>query len=251
MKFFEIFKKKVKQRIINLDKLPQHIAIIMDGNGRWANRRGLPRTAGHRVGMERVQDAVNVCLEYGISYITLYAFSTENWKRPSEEVNYLMNLFEYALEKEMDKLAKKKVRVCFIGLRDNLRPSLVQLMERTEALTADNEMLTLNLAINYGGRSEIVAATKGVIQAVQRGELEPEQLDEANFANYLFTAGQPDPDLLIKPGGETRISNFLLWQMAYTELYFCKKYWPDFGCDELEVAIAFFSRKKRRFGGIK
>lgn len=250
---------KILTRFLNRDKagrpaelkFPKHIAIIMDGNGRWARQRGLPRTAGHRAGMERIRDAVAFCLKHGISYLTLYAFSTENWKRPPEEVNFLMDLFESGIKDEVDKMAEQNVRVRFIGLKTNLRPSLLKLMEESEAKTENNQALVLNLAINYGGRAEIVSATKKIIQAVRCGELDADKLDEALFSQMLFTAGQPDPDLLIKPGKETRISNFLLWQLAYTELYFSDKFWPDFQTEDLMEAVRFYSKKERRFGGVK
>lgn len=234
-----------------ITNIPNHIAIIMDGNGRWARQRGMPRTAGHRVGMDRVRDAVSVCLEHGVPFLTLYAFSTENWKRPEEEVRFLMDLFEEALKSEVEKLNRQNVQVRFIGLRHNLRPSLRELMEQSEALTSRNTALTLNLAINYGGRSEIIAAVRKIAAEVRQGEVDIEQINESFFGNYLFTAGQPDPDLLIKPGGESRISNFLLWQIAYTEIYYSTKYWPDFNKADMRDAIAFYSRKERRFGGVK
>lgn len=232
------------------DRIPVHVAIIMDGNGRWAQQRGLPRSAGHRAGMERVRDAVESCLEAGVRYLTLYAFSTENWRRPPEEVNYLMDLFEEALRDEIPKLHQQGVRIRFIGLKQGLRPALIKAMEESEALTSANRALTLNIAINYGGRSELVAAAKGLMRAALEGELKPDDLTEAELAKHLFTAGQPDPDLLIKPGREYRISNFLIWQLAYTELYFSEVYWPDFGKKEMEKAFMEYSRRERRFGGV-
>jgi undecaprenyl diphosphate synthase len=201
--------------------------------------------------MERVRDAVKFCVEHGVGYLTLYAFSTENWTRPAEEVEFLMNLFEEALKKEINELAEQNVKVRFIGLKTNLRPSLIELMVESEARTAGNTALVLNLAINYGGRAEILNAAKEVARAASEGTLDGDKLDEALFSKYLFTAGQPDPDLLIKPGKETRISNFLLWQLAYSELYFSNKLWPDFKADDLMEAVQFFSKKERRFGGVK
>lgn len=231
-------------------RVPVHVAIIMDGNGRWAQQRGLPRSVGHRAGMERVRDAVESCLEVGVRYLTLYAFSTENWHRPPAEVNYLMELFEEALRDEIPKLHQKGVRIRFIGLKQGLRPTLIKSMEQSEQLTSANQALTLNIALNYGGRSELVAAAKGLMRATQKGELKPEDLTEAELAKHLFTAGQPDPDLLIKPGREYRISNFLIWQLAYAELYFSDVYWPDFGKTEMEKAFIEYSRRERRFGGV-
>ncbi|HYH04785.1 MAG TPA: isoprenyl transferase [Bacillota bacterium] len=234
-----------------LQAIPQHVAIIMDGNGRWANEQGLPRTAGHRAGLERIRDAVTLCLEVGVKHLTLYAFSTENWKRPQDEVGFLMNLFEEALMKEVNLLHQQGVRVKFIGFRTGLSPSLVKLMEESETKTANNQSLTLNFAINYGGRPEILNACREIAVAVKKGELDPGQVTEELFSGYLFTAGQPDPDLLIKPGKEVRISNFLIWQLAYSEFYFSELYWPEFGKDALMEAFKYYGRKERRFGGIK
>jgi undecaprenyl diphosphate synthase len=234
-----------------LRQIPRHVAIIMDGNGRWAKERGLPRTAGHRAGLERIRDAISICLELGIGHLTLYAFSTENWKRPRREVDFLMQLFDEALHNEIDGLHERGVRVKFIGLRTGLSPMLLQLMTASEAKTAVNQKLTLNFAINYGGRPEIVNACKEIVHAVRQGRLQPEEITETVFSGYLFTAGQPDPDLLIKPGKELRISNFLIWQMAYTELYFSDLYWPDFGKEAFMEALFHFNRRERRFGGIK
>jgi undecaprenyl diphosphate synthase len=231
--------------------IPRHIAIVMDGNGRWAVERGLARTAGHRAGLERIRDAVTVCLEYGIKHLTLYAFSTENWKRPPAEVDFLMKLFDEALHNEIDGLNARDVRVKFIGLRTDLNPALLKLMTASEKQTADNQALTLNFAVNYGGRPEIITACKAVIQAVQAGRLQADQLTEAVFSDYLFTAGQPDPDLLIKPGKERRISNFLIWQTAYTEFYFSDLYWPDFGKEAFLEALNYYSGRERRYGGLK
>lgn len=250
MKPFDIF-RNFKSKAAQFPAVPSHVAIIMDGNGRWAQERGLPRTVGHRAGIERIRDAVAVCLEHGVGYLTLYAFSTENWSRPAEEVGFLMGLFEEALKKEIDVLHQKGVKVRFIGLKTNLRPSLYQLMDQAEKKTEANQVLVLNLAINYGGRAEIVAAAKGIARAVQWGEFDPDNLDESALSGRMFTAGQPDPDLLIRPGKERRISNFLIWQAAYAEFYFSDKYWPDFGRNELLAAFAHYSRKERRFGGIK
>jgi undecaprenyl diphosphate synthase len=234
-----------------VENVPVHVAIIMDGNGRWANKRSLPRTAGHQAGMERIRDAVAVCLQYDVKYLTLYAFSTENWQRPAEEVGFLMNLFEKALKTEVEKLHQQNVKIRFIGLKQGLPPTLVELMENSEKLTAPHQALTLNIAINYGGRSEIISATKGLLRAVHKTELMIENITEQALAGHLFTADQPDPDLLIRPGGERRISNFLVWQLAYTELYFTDLYWPDFGKEEMIKAFQFYSQRERRFGRIK
>jgi undecaprenyl diphosphate synthase len=234
-----------------LARVPVHVAVILDGNGRWAGKRGLPRTAGHRAGLERIRDIVEVCLETGVKYLTLYAFSTENWQRPAEEVRFLMELFEKNLLPEVTKLHKYDVKVRFIGLKQGLSSRLVGLMEQAEALTADNKALTINIAINYGGRSEIIAAVKGLLRAALKDQLSVESITEAALADHLFTAGQPDPDLWIRPGGERRISNFLIWQSAYTEMYFSDLYWPDFGKNQILKAFHYYSQRERRFGQIK
>jgi undecaprenyl diphosphate synthase len=238
-------KKKSKKTLTNI---PVHVAIIMDGNGRWARARGLPRSTGHRVGLDRVKDAVEACLEAGVKHLTLFAFSTENWRRPSEEVNFLMGLFEESLATEVAKLNQHGVQIRFIGGRERLNPSLVRLITESEELTRHNQALILNIAVNYGGRAELVQAIRDISVRVSKGELVPEQITEAEISEYLFTAGQPDPDLLIKPGGEFRISNFLIWQMAYTEFYFTKLCWPDFGKHELFKAFQDYSSRERRFG---
>jgi undecaprenyl diphosphate synthase len=245
------FSKSIAVPQKSITKVPTHVAIIMDGNGRWATRRGLPRSAGHRVGVERVRDTVELCLELGVKYLTLYAFSTENWQRPAEEVGFLMELFEKMLPIEVAKLHKHNVQMRFIGLKQGLSPKLVELMEQAETLTIHNNALTLNIAINYGGRSEILAATKGLIRAALKKEISPEEITEVSLINHLFTSGQPDPDLLIRPGGERRISNFLVWQLAYTELYFSDLCWPDFGKNQMLKAFQYYSQRERRFGRVK
>lgn len=240
------FKKKP-----NVIKAPEHLAIIMDGNGRWAEQRGLPRSAGHRAGVERIRDTIEVCLKYGVKHLTLYAFSTENWNRPDAEVDYLMNLFLEALQNETPKLHEQQIRIRFIGLKEKLASNLIGAMEESERLTGNNKAMTLNIALNYGGRSEILAAVKGISRQVKEGKLDPEQLQEADLTQRLFTAGQPYPDLLIRPGGEFRISNFLIWQLAYTELYFSECYWPEFTKNHLLAAFESFGQRERRFGRIK
>ena len=235
----------------NIERFPQHLAIIMDGNGRWAEKRGMPRSVGHRAGVERIRDAIEVCREFNIKYLTLYAFSTENWNRPAGEVDYLMDLFLEAIQNEVSKLHQHQIRIRFIGLKDKLVPDLIKLMEESEKLTFDNNVLTLNIALNYGGRAEIIAAVKGIARQVKEGKMSPEQVREEDFGDYLFTSGQPDPDLLIRPGGEHRISNFLIWQMAYTELYFSERYWPEFTKADFLAAFESFSHRERRFGRIR
>ncbi len=234
----------------SLTTVPQHVAIIMDGNGRWAQKKGMPRTYGHSVGVDRVRDAVEVCLETGVSYLTLYAFSTENWRRPQEEVNVLMRLFQEVMSRETPKLHKNQVRIKIIGLKDDLSPALVRQLEESERITAQNTRLTLNLALNYGGRSEIATAVKKIAQGVQSGTIDINAIDEEMISANIFTAGQAEPDLLIRPGGEWRISNFLVWQMAYTDFYFSELYWPEFGPKEMIKAFEWFAKRERRFGGI-
>ncbi len=241
------FKKKRDVTMV----VPEHLAIIMDGNGRWAKKRGLPRSAGHRVGLDRIRDTVEVCLEFGVKHLTLYAFSTENWNRPTAEVEFLMNLFLEALQNEVPKLHQKGIKIRFIGLKEKLAPALVDLMEESERLTSNNRALTLNIALNYGGRAEILAAVKGIARQVKEGKFDPEQLQEADLTKRLFTSGQPDPDLLIRPGGERRISNFLIWQMAYTEFYFSERYWPEFTRNDLLAAFESFGCRERRYGQIE
>lgn len=232
-------------------RIPRHVAIIMDGNGRWAKSRGLPRTAGHQAGLQRVREVVAESGRLGVEILTLYVFSTENWKRPPEEVSFLMNLFREALQEEVEEMHAKGVRVRFIGERDILDPDLIFLINNFEEKTAANKGLTVNLAINYGGRAEIISAVKNLLTEVEQGKINPAAIDENIFAKYLFTAGQPDPDLIIRTSGEERLSNFLLWQAAYSELIFISTPWPDFGVKEFHKAIIEYQKRNRRFGGLE
>lgn len=227
---------------------PVHVAIIMDGNGRWAKARGLPRTAGHKRGAEAVRRTVECAREMGISYLTLYAFSSENWKRPVGEVTDLMGLLRLYLRNEVKILHKNGIRLKVIGDRSRLGPDIVALIEESEAKTAANAALTLTLALSYGGRQEIVAAARRLAGEVAAGRLAPEAIDEEALSRNLFTAGMPDPDLVIRTSGEKRISNFLLWQSAYAEFVFLDVLWPDFGREDLETAISDFHRRERRYG---
>jgi undecaprenyl diphosphate synthase len=227
--------------------VPQHIAIIMDGNGRWAKKRSLPRVAGHKVGMERARDITEAAGKRGVRSLTLFAFSSENWQRPFEEVSYLMDLFVTGLEREAKSLHKNGVRLRVIGDRSRFAEKLQQRMAESEALTAGNSALTLNIAANYGGQWDIVTAANQVL-ADKRASGDVSPLTEADIARHLTLADQPPLDLLIRTGGEIRISNFLLWQAAYAELYFSPALWPDFGASELDAAIADFSQRQRRFG---
>lgn len=228
--------------------LPQHVAVIMDGNGRWAYRRHLPRVAGHRRGAEVVREMVQSCAELGIPHLTLFAFSTENWRRPSLEVRLLMSLFRLLLRREIRKLHDNGVRLRVIGERGRLEADIRRLIEEAEALTQGNTTLTLTLAVNYGGRWDIAQATRRVAAAVQAGQVRVEDIDEGTLAPYLALADIPEPDLLIRTGGEERISNFLIWQLAYTELYFTDTLWPDFNRPALERALHSFAQRQRRFG---
>ena len=230
--------------------LPKHIAIIMDGNGRWARQKGLARTAGHREGAESVRDIVKTCSELGIRVLTLYAFSVENWNRPKGEINLLMRYFAHFLDKELPDLEKNNIRLMVIGRIDALSKDLQKKIKNTQDKTSKNSGMTLVLALNYGARQEIVDALKRILKDVEDKVLKPEQLDENNFSNYLYTAGLPEPDLLIRTSGEMRISNFLLWQLSYAEFYFPKKCWPDFRRADLEEAIGEFQKRERRFGGV-
>ena len=227
---------------------PAHVAIIMDGNGRWAKARGLPRIAGHRRGAEAVRRAVKAAGEFGIAYLTLFGFSSENWKRPADEVGDLMGLLRHYIRAEIAELHANGVRLRVIGDRTRLAPDIVGLIANAETLTADNGGLTLTIALSYGGRAEIAAAARAIAAAVRDGTLVPEQVDEALFARHLFTAGMPDPDLVIRTSGEQRMSNFLLWQSAYAELVFTPTLWPDFGEADLEKALREYHGRERRYG---
>jgi undecaprenyl diphosphate synthase len=227
-----------------------HVAIIMDGNGRWATNRGLPRLVGHRKGAERVRQIVRAAPALGIRWLTLYAFSTENWKRSTEEVLGLMAIFARYIEREADRLATEGVRMRFIGERGRLDPKLQRLMAGIEARTAGNDKLNLTVAINYGGRDEILRATRKIAEEVANGVLRPSDLTEAAIAARLDTGGLPDPDLVVRTSGETRTSNFLPWQAAYAEYEFTETLWPDFSADELGAMINRYSNRERRFGGV-
>lgn len=232
-------------------KIPRHVAIIMDGNGRWAQKRGMPRTFGHRAGVDALREIVRTASDIGIGVLTAYAFSTENWKRPTEEVNFLMKLFSNFLNSEIDELNNNNVRIRFSGETDELALSLQHKMEEAKRRTADNNGLVLNLAVNYGGRAEIVHAVKIIAEQVANGTLKPEAINDSIIQQHLYTADLPDPDLLIRPSGDLRISNFLLWQSAYTEFWFTDINWPDFKPEHLLQAIVDYQQRDRRFGGLK
>ena len=228
--------------------VPRHIAIIMDGNGRWAQARGLPRIAGHRHGAEAARRAVTAAAELGVPYLTLFGFSSENWRRPSGEIHDLMGLLRHYLRGEIAELHRNGVRLRVIGELGRLDPDIIEMIERAEAMTRDNARITVTIALSYGGRAEIVAAVRAIAQRVQSGSLAAAAIDEDCFTRYLFTADLPDPDLLIRTSGEQRISNFLLWQSAYSEFVFTKTLWPDFSKRDLEEAIDEFCGRDRRYG---
>jgi undecaprenyl diphosphate synthase len=233
---------------LDAELLPRHIAVIMDGNGRWAELRGLPRIAGHTEGIKSVRVIIDVCRDLGIPNLTIYAFSQENWKRPVAEINALMMLLEQYLQNEMDALIEKGVRFHAIGHVDNLPPSALNWVRKVERATADLDRLQLTVALSYGGRSEIVEAVKRLATDCTTGQLKPDAIDGALLERYLSTKGLPDPDLLIRTSGEARISNFLLWQLAYTEMYFTPTLWPDFRRREALLALLNYQRRERRFG---
>ena len=228
--------------------LPRHVAIIMDGNGRWAKRLMLPRFAGHRAGVEAVRGIVRACAERGIEVLSLFAFSSENWRRPAQEVSRLMDLLLSAMQREAVKLHENNVRVRFIGERSAFSAKLQQQMDTTESLTGENTGLTLVIAVNYGGRWDLTQATRAIVSRLDSGELDAGEIDEDTIAGHLALHDLPEPDLFIRTGGEQRISNFLLWNLAYTELYFTDTLWPDFDEPAFELALASFRMRQRRFG---
>lgn len=229
--------------------LPRHVAIVMDGNGRWANNKGLPRTAGHKVGVESVRTVVKVCVEKKIEVLTLFVFSTENWQRPQSEVDYLLNrLFITVLKKDVAKFHKNNIQLRIIGDRESLAPKLQQKIAQAEQLTAKNSGLKVMLALNYSGRWDIIMAAQRLGQEIALGKLTPQDITIAMFQKYTCCIDLPEPDLLIRTGGEQRISNFILWQLAYTELYFTKVLWPDFREEDFTAALLVYSKRIRRFG---
>ena len=230
------------------EKFPRHIAIIMDGNGRWASRRGLPRKLGHSAGAERFRTISEYCGEIGVEALSVFAFSTENWNRPREEVEGILGLLRKYLDESCEKLAQKNARLRFLGRLDVLPADILEKIERIDRISAQQTGIIVNVCINYGGRADIVDAARAFAARCASGEADADALDEAAFSSYLYTKDVADPDLLIRTGGEMRISNFLLWQAAYAELYFTKTLWPEFGTAELDAAIAWFAQRQRRFG---
>ncbi len=235
---------------INSSRLPAHIAIIMDGNGRWAKKRNLPRTAGHEAGVKAVREVVRAAAEIGIKYLTLYTFSVENWKRPREEVAALMRLLTRTTRREVDELNRNNVRLITTGRIDGLSYTRRKALDMAVKKTRKNSGLILNLALNYGGRTEIIDAVRAIALGVKSGHIHPGEINEVLFSNYLYTTGIPDPDLLVRTSGEMRISNFLLWQTSYTEMYITRVLWPDFGRKDFFEAIIEYQKRERRFGKV-
>ena len=232
-------------------RIPSHVAVIMDGNGRWAKARGLPRVMGHRAGVEALKATLRHCSDWGVGALTAYAFSTENWSRPGDEVNFLMTLFESVLQRELQALEDEQVRIRFLGDLDALPVKLQTLIAEATQRTSSNTGIHFNVCTNYGGRRELVRASQRLAERVARGELEPSQIDEHALSAELFTAGERDPDLLIRTSGERRISNFLLWQLAYAEIHVTDLCWPDFDAEALELALLDYQGRQRRFGGLQ
>ena len=246
-----IFGRKLKHTPqVDFEHLPRHIAIIMDGNGRWAKKRGLPRTAGHAVGAETFRTIATYCKEIGLEYLTVYAFSTENWKRSEDEVASIMGLLKKYLLEAIGQMERDKVKMEFFGDLSALSPELQQLCEQTREISKRYDGCQVNICLNYGGRDELLRAARAFAADCQQGSADVDGLDEAKFSSYLFSAGVPDPDLIIRPSGELRLSNFLLWQAAYSEFYYTDVLWPDFNKEELHRAIADYQRRSRRFGGV-
>ena len=247
MRLFNFKRSKKEAGQLDFDRLPRHVAIIMDGNGRWAKRRGLPRSAGHSAGAEAFRRIATYCRKIGIEYLTVYAFSTENWKRPADEVRKIMELLERFLHEALETMARDRVKVRFFGDTTVLSPKLQRLIAEAAALSETYDGSQVNMCVNYGGRDEILRAVRRYAQA----HPDDAAVSEADFEQYLFSAGVPDPDLIIRPSGEMRLSNFMLWQGAYSELYFTDVLWPDFTERELDRAILAYQQRIRRFGGIQ
>ena len=241
-----------KHKSVRVDKMsfPKHIAIILDGNGRWAKKRGLPRSAGHSMGAKNLENVVRYLKDTSVRYLTVYAFSTENWKRPKDEVDDLMALLEKYLRNYDELLGGEDVRLKIIGRKEGLSDALIDLINEVEEKSKNRKQLTVNIALNYGGRQEICDAAKKIAEDVKSGKIDISDIDENLFNDYIYTKNIPDPDLIIRPSGEERLSNFLLWQCAYSEFWFSNVCWPDFTPDKLEGAVADFQKRNRRFGGV-
>ena len=245
-----LFQKKKKLPAPDRAQLPRHIAVVMDGNGRWAQKRGLPRTVGHSAGSETFQKDAEYLSDLGIEYFTVYAFSTENWKRPQEEVQEILRLLEKYLHKAIREMREKNIRLQFFGDLTPFSQELRALIDETNAISRTTTGMLVSVCLNYGGRAELVRAARLLAEQCAAGTLSPEDIDERRFSGYLYSADIPDPDLMIRPGGEVRLSNFLLWQNAYTEFYFSDVLWPDFDERQMDAAILAYQQRKRRFGGI-
>lgn len=245
-----LFFKPAEEAQADLTRLPRHIAVIMDGNGRWARKRGLPRTAGHAAGAETFRTIATYCKEIGLEYLTVYAFSTENWKRPAEEVGAIMGLLKKYLLEAIGQMERDRVKMEFFGDLSPLPQELRDLCQRTREISTHYEGCQVNICLNYGGRDELLRAARAYVQECLEGKADPNHLSEAQFSGYLFSRGVPDPDLIIRPSGELRLSNFLPWQSAYSEFYFTDVLWPDFSKEELHRAIAAYQSRSRRFGGV-
>lgn len=249
-----LFSKKIHHHgagQVDMSRLPRHIAIIMDGNGRWAKQRGLPRTAGHKVGAETFRKIATYCKDLGVEYLTVYAFSTENWKRPADEVGVIMGLLKQYMLEAIDSMERDQIRLRFLGDLSAISPELQALVDRTNEISSHIHGFQANVCLNYGGRDEILRAVRRFASECAAGERKPEDLDETLFSSYLDSAGIPDPELIIRPSGEQRLSNFLLWQCAYSEFYYTDTLWPDFDEAELDRALEAYWHRDRRFGGIK
>lgn len=244
-----LFKKKDNAPQVEIN-LPEHIGIIMDGNGRWAKKRMLPRSAGHKAGAQTFRKITRYCSDIGIKHLTVYAFSTENWKRPKDEVSALMNLFKSYLEEALSDFKDDSIVVKFIGDKSVFPDDLKNLMIENEESSKDRNGMVLNIAMNYGSRDEIVRAVKSISEKVVSNKIDINDIDEQLISDHLYTSGQPDPDLIIRPSGEYRISNFMLWQSAYSEYVIMNKLWPDFTSDDLDEALKIYSQRNRRFGGV-
>jgi undecaprenyl diphosphate synthase len=236
-----------EKQLEKLSKVPNHVAIIMDGNGRWAQEKGLPRVSGHKAGTENLREVIEASVEFGVQYLTIYAFSTENWNRPQEEIQGLMRIFKSMLDRELMNLHENGVQLRHFGRLDRIEKTLKKRVLEAIELTKDNQTLILNVAFNYGGRDEILRAVQGII----KDGLSADDVDETTFSHYLYSAECPDPDLIIRTSGELRCSNFLIWQGAYAEWYFTPTYWPDFGREELHQALSSYNQRERRYGEVK
>lgn len=245
-----LFKKKQPVADLSGITMPQHVGIIMDGNGRWARKRGLPRSAGHRAGAKTFRTITRYCSNIGIRYLTVYAFSTENWRRPKEEVDALMRLFKDYLQEALDDFKDDDIVIRFIGDRSAFSPELIQLMEDNEAISKDRPGMVLNIAMNYGGRDELIRAVKEIAQEVGEQKLSADDISEQLISDHMYTKGEPDPDLIIRPSGEHRTSNFLLWQSAYSEYVIMDILWPDFTQRDMDAALIEYAGRIRRFGGV-